>query len=104
MRKRGSNDGEFKPIAHVRDTPFHSLPQHRCTLLLVGFVLGASWFEFLPRFIRFAARRVHMNHVLAVRAQRLVQKTGDKETAKILGVLERSTPILDNEMSRVLNV
>jgi hypothetical protein len=104
MRKRGSNDGEFNPIAHVGDAPFHSLPQHSRTLLLVGFVLGASRFEFLPWLIRFAARRVHVNYVLAFWAQRLVQKTGDEETAKILRVLERSSPILDNEMSRVLNV
>jgi hypothetical protein len=42
--------------------------------------------------------------MLALRTEGVIEKTGDEETAKVLGILHGTIPILNNQMCRILNV
>ena len=45
-----------------------------------------------------------MNHVFTGRANGLVEEGRNEEGAEVLGILERSPPILNDQVSRVFNV
>mmetsp|Transcript_11220 Transcript_11220/g.45431 ORF Transcript_11220/g.45431 Transcript_11220/m.45431 type:complete len:332 (+) Transcript_11220:1397-2392(+) len=88
--------GALADVGHAR--LLERAPQHVGAFLFVGFVLGRAGLEVFPRLVGLAARGIHVDRLLARRADRLVEDRRDEVRAEVLRVLHRAVPRLDDEV------
>jgi len=94
VREGRSDDAELQPLTHVGDAALDGAEEDLDALVFVGLVLFGAGFELLPRLVGLAARGVNVDDVLARGAEGFVEDGGYEERAEVLGVLERSVPVL----------
>lgn len=94
MGERRSDDGKFDAVADVGDASLDGSPENFDAFFLVGFVFFGAGGEFFPGFVGFSSGGVDVDDVFARWAKRFVEDGRNEEGAEVLGVLERSVPVL----------